>query len=137
MTVDLKQIVRMQMAEIDRLRAEVEQHQAENRRLLEWIMGEGPDALLTLQKIYSDPRTSVPNAIKSATAALKVEHPTGSVVIQVEDWAAKTRAIRLRALERDRARWALEDAGKTIEGTCSSPPLASDHEGLDPADPAA
>jgi hypothetical protein len=100
--------------ENDALRAELKSLAAENRRLQDWIMGEEPDALATLQRIYSDPNTPQSNQIKSATAALRVERPTSSVVIQV-DWAAKTRAIRLKQLEKDKARWAAEDAAKTIE----------------------
>jgi len=46
----LEYVVREQMTVIDQLRAE-------NRRLLGWIMGDEPDALTTLQRIYSDPNT--------------------------------------------------------------------------------
>jgi hypothetical protein len=63
---DLKQIVQLQMAEIDQLRAE-------NQRLVAWIMGDAPDALTTLQKVYSDPKTSVPDVIRSCNAALPFE----------------------------------------------------------------
>jgi hypothetical protein len=71
----LEHVVRTQMAAIDKLRDEVAQIEAENRRLLGWIMGDAPDALLALQKVYSNPRTTEPNVIKAASAALSYERP--------------------------------------------------------------
>jgi hypothetical protein len=137
MAVDFRELCKLQIVEIDRQRAEIGQLQAENRRLIGWIMGEEPSAHLALQKIYSDPKTSVPDVIKSASAALRVEHPTGSAVVVKVDFKQQMHDGRMRQLEKDRARWALEDQSKTIEGTV----LGSDHEGqpaIGPeADPAA
>ena len=102
---DLKQIVQLQMAEIDKLRAE-------NRRLLGWIMGDEPDALLALQKVYSDPKTSVPDVIKSASAALGYERSKPAQVSVVIDFKERVRNARLRQLELDKAEWARQDAEK-------------------------
>jgi hypothetical protein len=101
MTVDLAQVVRLQMAEIDRLRAE-------NQRLVGWIMGEEPDALTALQRVYSDPQTTVPNVIKSAAAAIGWERQKPASVSVVIDFKERVRNARLRQLELDRVRWAAE-----------------------------
>jgi hypothetical protein len=109
--------------ENDALKAELAALRAENRRLLDWIMGEEPDALTTLQRVYSDPTTDVPNVIKSATSALPFERSKPASVVMIEDWRVKTRTIRLRQLELDRARWAAEDAAKVIEHQPATTPL--------------
>jgi hypothetical protein len=88
---------------------------AENQRLISWIMGDEPDALTALQRVYSDPKTDVPNVIKSAIGALPFERAKPASVSVVIDFKEKVRNIRLRTLEQDRARWAAEDAVKTIE----------------------
>src|SRR5262249_12947733 len=56
-----------QMAEIDRLRGEVQ-------RLLDWIMGDA-DAHTCLQAVYNDPNASQGNRVKAASAALPFERP--------------------------------------------------------------
>jgi hypothetical protein len=65
-------IVREQIAEIDRLRAE-------NNRLVAWINGDA-DALTALQAIYNDTNTSEGNRIRAAASALPFERP--KIVIQ-------------------------------------------------------
>jgi hypothetical protein len=60
-------IIELQIAEIDRLRAE-------NQRLIDWIMGDA-DAHTTLQAIYTDPTASQGNRIKAAAASLPFERP--------------------------------------------------------------
>jgi hypothetical protein len=60
-------VVRLQMTEIDRLRAEVD-------RLLGWINGDA-DALTTLQSVYLDPTESVGHRVKAAASALPFERP--------------------------------------------------------------
>jgi hypothetical protein len=66
-------IIELQIAEIDKLRAEVQ-------RLVDWIMGDA-DAHTTLQSIYLDPNASQGNRIKAASAALPVEKPKlGSIL---------------------------------------------------------
>jgi hypothetical protein len=106
--MDLKEVVKLQIVEIDKLRAE-------NQRLVAWIMGEGPDALTALQKVYSDPSTPVPEIIKSATSALPFERSKPAAVSVVIDFKARVRNARLKAQAADQARWALEDKAKVIE----------------------
>jgi hypothetical protein len=113
--VQLEHVVRTQMTAIDELRGQLGQLRTENQRLLNWIMGDEPDALTALQRVYSDPKTSVPDVIKSANAALPFERSKPASVSVVLDFKEKVRNIRLRTLEQDRARWAAEDAAKTIE----------------------
>jgi hypothetical protein len=60
-------VIRLQMAEIDRLRAEVQ-------RLIDWIMGDA-DAHTCLQAVYNDPTASQGNRIKAAAASLPFEKP--------------------------------------------------------------
>jgi hypothetical protein len=117
----LLDVIKRQNAGLEALIAERDKLRAELDAFVNWANGD-MNALGYLQRTYNDPSESTANRTKCAIGALKVEHP--SVVIQMEDWAAKTKRIRLAAMERDRARWALEDQSKTIEGT-----LASDHAG--------
>ena len=65
-------IVKMQVEEIDRLRAEVD-------RLVGWVTGER-DALSALQVIYNDTEASEANRVKAAAAAIGYERP--KIVIQ-------------------------------------------------------
>jgi hypothetical protein len=105
MTIDLKTIVKMQMAEIARLRAEIDS-------LVGWIMGDA-DALACLQAIYSNPHTQEANRLKAAASALPFERSKPASVVALVDWREKTRTIRLRQMELDKARWAAE--AKVIE----------------------
>jgi hypothetical protein len=63
-----------QAQEIDRLRAEL--------RRDEELNGDA-DALLCLQRTYMDPRTSTPDRIKAAGAAIGYERPKISVQLQI------------------------------------------------------
>jgi hypothetical protein len=121
----LEYVVREQMTEIDRLRAGIAALKTENRRLQDWIMGEGPDALVALQKVYSDPNTPMPEIIKSATSALPFERAKPVSTSVVIDWKEYTRSIRLRQEAKDRARWAAEDAAKVIEHQPQDPEPAA------------
>jgi hypothetical protein len=71
----LEYVVREQMAEIDRLRAEVS-------NLVGWIMGDR-DALTTLQAIYNDREASQANRIKAAAAAIGFERSKLTVNVRV------------------------------------------------------
>jgi hypothetical protein len=131
-----REVARLQHREIERLHVQLGQLRDENQRLLSWIMGEEPDALLALQKVYSDPKTSEPNVIKAASAALGYERakpPTMSVNAGVLDFRGYVRTIRMRQQEKDKARWAAEAEAKVIEH--QSTILGSDHG--PEADPAA
>ena len=101
--VQLEHVVRQQMAVIDQLRTE-------NQRLLDWIMGEGPDALLALQRVYSDPKTNENNVIKAAASALPFERGKPAQVVIEVDFRERVRNARLRQLELDKAEWARQEA---------------------------
>jgi hypothetical protein len=124
-----REIARLQHKELERLNIELAALRVENQRLVDWIMGEGPDALTALQKVYSDPKTSESNVIKSVAVHFERARPPSSSVAVVVDFREKVKTIRLAQLERDKARWAAEDAAKTIEGTV----LGHDGEGEPPA----
>ena len=68
-------VIRLQMAEIDKLRAE-------NKHLVDWIMGDS-DALTVLQSVYNNPASSEGNRIKAAASALPFERPKISVSVSV------------------------------------------------------
>jgi hypothetical protein len=114
----LEHVVREQMTAIDQLRAE-------NRRLLDWIMGDEPNALATLQSIYSDPNTPRGERIKSSGIALPFERGKPAQVVVQVDFRERVRNARLRQLELDRAEWARQDAEKgTILGGPEADPAA-------------
>jgi hypothetical protein len=119
---ELVRLLKLQYAEIDRLRALVGRKDLELDALVGWIMGEG-DALSALQAIYADPRQSPANVIKASGLALPFERakPAGMVIIE-ENWMEKTRRIRLETQAKNRAQWALEDQSKIIEGTVLGSP---------------
>jgi hypothetical protein len=69
-------VIRLQMAEIDKLRAEV-------KRLVDWVTTDS-DALACLQAVYQNPQSPEGNRIKAATAALPFERPKLSVQVSVQ-----------------------------------------------------
>jgi hypothetical protein len=71
----LEYALRAQMAKIDELRAE-------NKRLVDWIMGDA-DALTVLQSVYNSPASSEGNRIKAAAASLPFERAKISVQVSV------------------------------------------------------
>jgi hypothetical protein len=95
---------------------EVDALRAENQRLIDWITGEGgPDALTTLQAIYSSPDTSIPDKIKSSGIAVHFERSKpASVVVQV-DFKQRVHDARMRTLELRRQEWARQDAAKDLD----------------------
>jgi hypothetical protein len=103
---EFRRVAKLQYSEIARLRTALGQLQTENQRLVDWIMGEGPDALTTLQRIYSDPKTPLPHQISASKAAIDHERPkptqTVRNVVSLFDY-----------LERDRLM--KQEAAKTIE----------------------
>ena len=73
--VRFEHVIKLQMAEIAKLRAE-------NKRLLDWILGT-TDALTCLQGIYQNAESSEYSKIKAATGALPFERPKLSVAVSV------------------------------------------------------
>ena len=77
--------------------AEIAKLRAENKQLLDWIMG-NTDALTCLQSIYQSPESSEHTKIKAATGALPFERPklTASIGV-VMDFRERVRQARLKA----------------------------------------
>jgi predicted HNH restriction endonuclease len=84
-------VIRLQMAEIDKLRAE-------NQALVDWIQGDS-DALTVLQTIYNSSTTSETNRVKAAAAAIGYERPKmmGATNLVVVDFRERVRQARLKA----------------------------------------
>jgi hypothetical protein len=112
----LLDVIKRQNAGLEQLIAERDRLRTELDAFVAWANGDH-DALTCLQRVYCDPSASVPNKIKAAASALPFERPKppSSSVVAITDWEEYTRGIRLRQLEKDRARWAAEDAAKVIE----------------------
>ena len=112
--VDPVEIIRMQMAEIDRLRAE-------NKRLVSEA-----DAHTTLRSIYTNPESPEGNRIKAASAALPIERPRLSAVTyykqpdrkeawrSFERWSLR-RQIILETRELPKPGWDAHLVGDTYE----------------------
>jgi len=78
-------------------RREIEKLRAENKQLLDWILG-NTDALTCLQAIYQDPAASEHTKIKAATGALPFERPKLSATgVVVMDFRERVRQARLKA----------------------------------------
>ena len=73
--VRFEHVIKLQIAEIAKLRTE-------NKRLLDWILG-NTDALTCLQAVYQNPESSEYSKIKAATGALPFERPKLSVAVSV------------------------------------------------------
>jgi hypothetical protein len=126
----LEHCVREQMKEIDRLRALISRKDAELDEMVAWVASDA-DSLAVLRGIYADPRQSPANKIRACASAIAYERSRPASVAVVVDFRAKVRAARVAALERDKAKWQLEDASKTIiEGSI----LGSDNS-AEEADP--
>jgi hypothetical protein len=134
MAVDFRELCKLQMAEIDRLRAEIDRRGVEIGNLVNWIQGDADrDALSTLQGVYLDPRTTEGNRLKAASAALPFERGKPAQVVVQVDFRERVRNARLRQLELDRAEWARQDAAKLdLDG-----PIPETILGGPEADPAA
>ena len=126
------------IAEQNKVLAEVIAERDDLRQHLENLAPGAPDALACLRRVYNDPKMKEAERVKAAASALPFERSKpASVVIQV-DWKERTRNARLKQLEKDRARWAAEDAAKVIEHQpldldAPTPPTVLGGEGPDPA----
>ena len=87
-----------QMDEIDRLRAIIERQDVELTQLLAWIDGD-TDALVTLQRIYMDPRTSTTDRIKAAGQAVAYERYKLSMQVRVGPSILSERLAQARSLK--------------------------------------
>jgi hypothetical protein len=129
----LEEVVREQMAEIDRLRAVVSQKDAELDAVVAWIAGEA-DAHAALRAIYADPRTNPALKAKAAIGAIgyEIAKPVSTTI--VVDFRARVENAQRRTLELRKQEWARQQPLVPVVPTV----LGGDHEGdaLDP-DPAA
>jgi hypothetical protein len=117
--------------------AELARVQAKLDGLLEAFEKNG--SLGILQVIAADKNLPPEIRVRAATAAVPYERgrPATVNVVGVVDFRERVRNARLRADAEMRAKWAAEDAARTIEHQPSV--LASDHGGdpMGPEDPAA
>jgi hypothetical protein len=88
--------------------AEIEKLRAENKQLLDWILGD-TDALTCLQRIYLDPESSDHTRIKAATGALPFERSKPATSVVVMDFRERVRQARLASTAE------LIEQAKTIE----------------------
>src|SRR6516165_5996177 len=89
---------KLQRTEIARLRAVVERQEEELTQLLAWINGDS-DALVTLQRIYMDPRTSTTDRIKAAGQAVAYERYKLSIQLRVGPSVLGERLAQARAIK--------------------------------------
>ena len=114
---EYQEVARLQYDEIEKLRAALDQLRTENQRLLRWIMGEEPDALAELQRVYSDPKTSENNKVRAAIGAISFERSKPASITVVADFRARVHDARMQTVESRRQEWTRQ------------PQLGSDHEG--------
>jgi hypothetical protein len=89
---------KLQRTEIARLRAVVAHQEEELTQLLAWINGDS-DALVTLQRIYMDPRTSTTDRIKAAGQAVAYERYKLSMQVRVGPSMLSERLAQARAIK--------------------------------------
>jgi hypothetical protein len=89
---------KLQRTEIARLRAVVERQEEELTQLLAWINGDS-DALVTLQRIYMDPRTSTTDRIKAAGQAVAYERYKLSMQLRVGPSVLSERLAQARSIK--------------------------------------
>ena len=89
---------KLQRTEIARLRAVVERQEEELTQLLAWISGDS-DALVTLQRIYMDPRTSTTDRIKAAGQAVAYERYKLSMQLRVGPSVLSERLAQARSIK--------------------------------------
>ena len=90
--------IKCQRTEIDRLRAELKRRDEELTQLLAWIDGDS-DALVTLQRIYMDPRTSTTDRIKAAGQAVAYERYKLSMQLRVGPSVLSERLAQARSIK--------------------------------------
>jgi hypothetical protein len=119
-----REIARLQYAEIERLRALINQRDTELDALVGWIAGD-QDALSALQAVYADPRTSVPNKVKAAIGAIAFERSKPASVSVIADFRSRVRDARMHTVELRRSEWAQAQLGGGHEGEALGPDSAA------------
>jgi hypothetical protein len=102
---EYQEVARLQYEEIEKLRAALDQLRTENQRLLRWIMGEEPDALAELQRVYSDPKTSENNKVRAAIGAIAFERSKPASVSVVVDFKSRVHDARMQTVGLRKQEW--------------------------------
>jgi hypothetical protein len=124
----LEHVVRDQMAEIDRLRATIDQRDAEIAALVDWVAGD-QDALSALRAAYVDPRSSRANKIKAAASAIAFERSKPASVNVIVDFKSRVRDTRLHTLELRKQEWAHQAEPLDLDAPTPPTILGGDREG--------
>jgi hypothetical protein len=111
-----REVARLQYEEIERLRAQIREKDAELDVLVAWIAGDA-DALGALQSVYADPRSSPANKIKAAASAIAFERSKPASVSVIVDFKSRVHDARMQTVELRKQEWTRQ------------PVLGGDHEG--------
>jgi hypothetical protein len=128
-----REVARLQSEEIEKLRALVNQRDAELDGLIAWIAGDA-GALETLQSVYADPRTSTANKVKAATSAIGFEISKPASVVVQYDFRGRVENARSRTIELRKQEWQRAESQPPLDLDAPTPPtiLGGDY-GPDPA----
>ena len=104
-----REVARLQYEEIERLRAQIREKDAELDVLVAWIAGDA-DAHAALCSVYADPRSSPANKIKTAASAIAFERSKPASVSVVVDFKSRVRDARMQTVELRKQEWTQLDA---------------------------
>jgi hypothetical protein len=130
---EYQEVAKLQFEEIARLRTALDQLRTENQRLLRWIMGEEPDALAELQRLYSDPKTNENNKVRAAIGAIGFERSKPASVSVVVDFKSRVHDARMTTIEARKAGWSRQEPLDLTGPTPATVLGGSDAVGPDPA----
>jgi hypothetical protein len=131
-----QQVARLQYEEIERLRAQIREKDAELDVLVAWIASDA-GAHAALCSIYADPRQSASLKTKAASAAIGYEIAKPAATNIIIDFKARVRDARLTTVELRKQEWTRQPP---LDLSGPTPPtiLGGDHEGEAPGpEPAA
>ena len=122
-----REVARLQYEEIERLRAQIREKDAELDVLVAWIASDA-DALGALRSVYADPRSSPANKIKTAASAIAFERSKPASVSVVVDFKSRVHDARMHTVELRKAEWARQEP---LDLDAPTPPtiLGGDREG--------
>jgi hypothetical protein len=112
-----QEVARLQYEEIERLRAQIREKDAELDGLIAWIATDA-DALGALQSVYADPRSSPAIKTKAAIGAIAFERSKPASVSVVVDFKSRVHDARMHTVELRKSEW-----------TQARPQLGGDYEG--------
>jgi hypothetical protein len=131
-----REVARLQYEEIERLRAQIREKDAELEVLVAWIAGDA-DAHAALCSVYADPRQSASLKTKAASAAIgyEIAKPVSTTI--VVDFKARVHGARMQTVELRKQEWTRQEP-LDLSAPTPATILGGDHEGeaLGP-DPAA